>query len=93
MKEHYKRGGLGDVKIKKFLNDILQELLEPIRSRRNYYENNMMEIFNILKRDTEYAIEYTNETLKKVRNAIGINYFNDDLYIQKYLLGGKNESK
>jgi tryptophanyl-tRNA synthetase len=93
MKEHYKRGGLGDVKIKKFLNDILQELLEPIRSRRNYYENNMMEIFNILKRDTEYAVEYTNETLKKVRNAIGINYFNDDLYIQKYLLGGKNESK
>jgi tryptophanyl-tRNA synthetase len=53
----------------------------------------MMEIFNILKRDTEYAVEYTNETLKKVRNAIGINYFNDDLYIQKYLLGGKNESK
>jgi tryptophanyl-tRNA synthetase len=93
MKKHYARGGLGDVKIKKFLNDILQEFLEPIRNRRKHYENNLEEVFNILKTDTKYAIEYTNELLKKVRNVIGINYFDDEEFMKKYILGGKYELK
>lgn len=87
MKEHYKRGGLGDVKIKKFLNDIIQELLSPIRQRREEYESNKGEVFEILKKGTAFAVQYTNKVLEEVKNAIGINYFNNPNYIEKYLGG------
>ena len=75
MKEQYKKGGLGDVKIKKVLYEVLEELLIPIREKRKYYEEHMDEVEKILKEGTEKAISKANETLNKVKKAIGINYF------------------
>jgi len=75
MKTAYKTGGLGDVKIKKVLYEILEETLEPIREKRKYYEEHMDEVKKILKEGTIKAIEKANETLNKVKKAIGINYF------------------
>ena len=75
MKEHYRRGGLGDVKVKKYLNDILQAELEPIRNKRNYYEQHLDFVFEVLKRGSQNARLVAAETLSEVREAIGINYF------------------
>ena len=75
MKEKYKEGGLGDVKIKKVLYQVLEDLLEPIREKRKYYEEHMDEVEKILKEGTIVAKEKANETLKKVKKAIGIDYF------------------
>ena len=75
MKTAYKTGGLGDVKIKKVLYEVLEETLEPIREKRKYYEEHMDEVKKILKEGTIKAIEKANETLNKVKKAIGINYF------------------
>jgi tryptophanyl-tRNA synthetase len=77
MKEHYKRGGLGDVKIKKFLNAILQEELEPIRIKRNELEKDIPAIYTILKEGSIKAREEAADTLAKVKNAMKINYFDD----------------
>ena len=77
MKNQYKKGGLGDVKIKKVLYEVLEELLKPIREKRKYYEEHIDEVDKILKKGTEKAKEKANETLNKVKNAIGINYFKD----------------
>ena len=78
LKAHYERGGVGDVLIKKFLNNIMQELLTPIRERRKYYEEHKEEVYQMLLKDTEKAIEVTNKTVNEVKSAIGINYFNDN---------------
>ena len=75
MKEQYKKGGLGDVKIKKILYEVLEELLNPIREKRKYYENNMDEVKKILEEGTIKAREEASKTLKEVKKAIGINYF------------------
>ena len=75
MKNHYKHGGLGDVKIKKVLYNILEEFLTPIREKRKYYENNIDEVKNILKNGTKNARYAANNTLKDVKKAISINYF------------------
>ncbi|MGQ3380907.1 tryptophan--tRNA ligase [Priestia endophytica] len=75
MKEHYRRGGLGDVKVKRYLNDILQAEIEPIRNKRNYYEKHMDFVFETLKRGSLNARSIAAETLLEVREAIGINYF------------------
>lgn len=75
LKDHYRRGGLGDVKIKKFLNNILQKELSPIRAKRKHYEQNIPEIFDMLLKGSEDAREVGAETLKKVKAAMGINYF------------------
>ncbi|OOQ93153.1 tryptophan--tRNA ligase [Bacillus cereus] len=75
MKEHYKRGGLGDVKVKRYLNDILQAELEPIRNKRNYYEKHLDFVFEVLKRGSLNARSVAAETLLEVREAIGINFF------------------
>jgi tryptophanyl-tRNA synthetase len=75
LKEHYQKGGLGDVKVKLFLNDILQGLLEPMRIRRNEYEKRKPELLEVLKTDTAYVVEYSNKILNKVREAMGVNYF------------------
>ncbi|MGL4742701.1 MAG: tryptophan--tRNA ligase [Sarcina sp.] len=75
MKAHYERGGLGDVKIKKYLNEVMQAKLEPIRARRNEYEQNMDYVYEVLKKGSEKAREKAAETLTEVRDAIGINYF------------------
>ena len=84
MKDHYRRGGLGDVKIKRLLNDILQDVLQPIRERREYYEARKSEVFDMIKKGTEDAIEYTNKTLAEVKNAIGIDYFQDQNFQDQF---------
>ena len=75
LKDHYKKGGLGDVKIKMFLYNILEEVLMPIREKRKYYEQHTEEVYKILKEGSLKAREVAKETLKKVRKAIGIEYF------------------
>ena len=82
MKAHYQRGGLGDVKVKRFLNDVLQEELEPIRNRRKEYEKDIPEIYNILKKGSEVAREVAAQTLSEVKDAMIINYFEDKALIQ-----------
>lgn len=77
LKAHYQRGGLGDVKVKKLLNNVMQEELEPIRNRRKEYEKDIPEIYNILKKGSEAARETAAQTLSEVKNAMRINYFDD----------------
>ena len=77
LKAHYTRGGLGDVKVKKFLNNISQEELEPIRKRRKEYEKDIPEVYNILRKGTEAAREVAAQTLSEVKSAMKINYFDD----------------
>ena len=80
LKAHYERGGLGDIKCKRFLYQVLEEILTPIRERRKYYENHLDEVYDILKRGTEKANIRANDTLLKVRHAMKIDYFaNNDL--------------
>ena len=84
LKEHYSRGGLGDVKIKKFLNHIIQEELSPIRNRREAYEKDIASVYDILKSGCEAARTIAQETLDEVKAAMRINYFDDDSFIQAY---------
>ncbi len=77
MKAHYTKGGLGDVKVKKFLNNIVQEELEPIRKRRAEYEKDIPEIYNILKKGSDAAREVAAQTLSEVKRAMKIDYFED----------------
>lgn len=83
MKAHYQRGGLGDVKVKKFLNNVVQEELEPIRNRRAEYEKDIPEIYNILKKGSDAAREVAAQTLSEVKNAMKIDYFEDMELIQE----------
>ena len=83
MKEHYRRGGLGDMKCKKLLNSILNEMLEPIRQRRHELEQDIPEIYNILRRGTEKARETASQTMAEVRDAMKINYFDDTELIRQ----------
>ncbi|WP_283594257.1 tryptophan--tRNA ligase [Limosilactobacillus galli] len=75
LKEQYQAGGLGDVKIKRHLNDVLQAVLEPIRKRREEYADNLDYVDQVLMEGSAKANEVANQTLKEVRDAIGINYF------------------
>ena len=77
LKEHYRRGGLGDMKCKKFLNQVLNQFLEPMRERRREYQKDIPEIYNILRRGTEKARETAAQTMSEVRQAMKIDYFND----------------
>ena len=77
LKDHYTRGGLGDMKCKKFLNQVINKMLEPIRVRRHEYEQDIPEIFNILRRGTDAAREVAAQTMSEVREAMRINYFDD----------------
>lgn len=77
LKDHYRRGGLGDMKCKKFLNTILNNFLEPMRQRRHEFEQDIPEIYNILKKGTEQARETAAQTMDEVRRAMQINYFDD----------------
>lgn len=77
LKEHYTRGGLGDVKIKRFLNSIVQAELEPIRARRREYEKDIAAVYDILKAGSDKAREVAEATLQDVKNAMQINYFAD----------------
>ena len=82
MEDHYARGGLGDVKVKKFLNNVMQEELEPIRKRRKEFEKDIPEIYRILKEGSEAAEAEAARTLSEVKNAMKINYFEDQALIQ-----------
>ena len=82
LKGHYQRGGLGDVKVKKFLNNIVQEELEPIRQKRKEYEKDIPEVYQILKRGSEAAREVAAQTLSEVKSAMKINYFDDSELIR-----------
>ncbi|MFW2491357.1 tryptophan--tRNA ligase [Clostridium chromiireducens] len=75
MKEHYKRGGLGDVKVKRYLNEVLQAELEPIRNRRLEFEKDIDSVYKMLKDGSDKAREVAARTLSEVREAIGIEYF------------------
>lgn len=86
LKIAYSNGGIGDGRIKKFLNDVMQEVLKPIRERRKELENKVPEILEILKQGTNKANKVANETLKQVKNAMGINYFADDKFEKEQIL-------
>ena len=75
LEDHYRRGGLGDVKVKKFLNNVLQEELALIRERRKMWEQRIPDVYDILKKGTEVAEKKAAATLKDVRAAMQINYF------------------
>ena len=77
LKEHYQRGCLGDVKVKKFLNNVLQEELEPIRKRREELQKDIPYVYEVLKKGSEVARETAAQTLHEVRDAMKINYFDD----------------
>ena len=77
MKKAYEKGGLGDVKIKKVLYNVLEEILSPIREKRRYYEEHLDEVYNILKEGTNKANEKANKTLKEVKKAIMIDFFEE----------------
>ena len=83
LKQHYEKGGLGDTKIKSFLYNVMEEILTPIREKRKYYEARLPEVMNILKNGTLEADEYANKTINEVKNAIGINYFEDKSFIEE----------
>ena len=81
LKAHYRRGGLGDVKVKKFLSAVMQEELEPIRQRRKEFERDIPAVYEMLKKGCEVARAAAAETLSEVRKAMKINYFDDDALI------------
>lgn len=77
LKAHYKRGGLGDVKIKKFLAKILNEEFEPIRARRKEFEKDIPAVYDMLRKGSQTAREVASQTMSEVKNAMKINYFDD----------------
>ena len=83
MKEHYQRGGLGDVKVKKFLNNVIQSELAPIRARRKEFEKDIPYVYEILKKGSETAEAVAAETLADVKRAMRINYFEDRALIEE----------
>lgn len=83
LKAHYQRGGLGDVKVKKFLNKVLEETLSPIRERRHMWEQRIPEVYEILRKGSEIAAAAAADTLHDVREAMRINYFDDEELIHQ----------
>ena len=81
LKAHYRRGGLGDVKVKKFLAAVMQEELEPIRQRRKEFEQDIPAVYEMLKKGCEAARAVAADTLSEVRKAMKINYFDDEALI------------
>lgn len=81
LKAHYRRGGLGDVKVKRFLSAVMQEELEPIRQRRKEFERDIPAVYEMLKKGCEVARAAAAETLSEVRKAMKINYFDDEALI------------
>ena len=82
LKAHYQRGGLGDVKVKKFLNNVMQSLLSPMRERRAQWEGRLPEVYEILKKGSEIAAETAQGTLYRVRHAMKIDYFTDNALLK-----------
>ncbi len=84
LKAHYTKGGLGDVKVKRFLNEIIQEELEPLRRRRAEFEKDVPEVYRILKKGSEKAREIAAQTLSEVKAAMRINYFEDQALMESH---------
>ena len=84
LKAHYQRGGLGDVKVKKFLNNVIQKELTPIRERRKMWEQKTPEVYEILRKGSLEAKEVAAKTLENVKRAMKINYFEDDSFVDIY---------
>lgn len=82
LKAHYTRGGLGDMKVKKFLNEVVQSILEPIRARRKEFEKDIPAVYDILKHGSEKAEKAAAATLTEVKSAMKINYFSDEELIR-----------
>ena len=83
LKEHYTRGGLGDVKVKKFLNNVMQEELSPIRARRAEYEKNIEGVYEILKEGSRIAKQTAAVTVEEVKHAMKIDYFSDAEFVEE----------
>ena len=83
LKDHYKRGGLGDVKVKKFLIKVLEEELEPIRQKRAIYEKDLDQVLNILNQGTADAREVGRAKIEAVKEAMGIDYFADSRILKE----------
>ena len=83
LKAHYERGGLGDMTVKKFLNEVMQAELAPIRERRKMWEARPWDVYDILHRGSEIAARRAEETLRDVRHALRIDYFEGDNLLQK----------
>lgn len=81
MKKHYENGGLGDMKCKRFLFNVLDEYLTPFREKRKYYLEHLDEVYEILRKGTEAANKKANQTLAKVRQAMKIDYFEDPNFL------------
>lgn len=92
LKEHYQRGGLGDMKVKRFLNNVLQAELEPIRNRRKEYQKDIPYVYEILKRGSEKAERVAEQTLRDVKAAMKINYFEDQELIAQQAERFKEEN-
>ena len=82
LKEHYTRGGLGDMKVKRFLNEVLQATLEPIRARRKTFEQDVPAVYDMLRKGSEEAEKTAYKTLNEVKSAMRINYFSDEELIR-----------
>lgn len=83
LKDHYKRGGLGDMKCKKFLNKVLEKELSPIRERRHQWEQDIPAVLDVLKQGTASARAFAQQTMDEVRKAMRIDYFNDSNWIKE----------
>lgn len=81
LKEHYRSGGLGDMKIKRFLIEIMEEILQPIREKRHYYEKRIPEVIELLKEGSKKANIYANSTLNEIKKVMGINYLKDETFL------------
>lgn len=91
LKAHYQRGGLGDVKVKKFLNNVMQEELSPIRARRKEYEQRIGDVYDILKKGSEVAKEEAAKTLDEVKHAMKIDYFATPEFLEEQIKKYSNE--
>ena len=91
LKAHYQRGGLGDVKVKRFLNAVLNEELAPIRARRKEYEKDIAYVYDVLKQGSEKARAVAVQTLSEVKDEMRINYFDDEELIKKHIEKYQNQ--
>ena len=85
LKKHYQKGGLGDVKIKKFLNDVIQEELAPIREKRKEYQKNITEVYKILEEGSKKARQVAHKKMDQIKKAMKINYFEDSKLVKEHI--------
>lgn len=85
LKDHYRRGGLGDMVIKKFLNNILQDFLKPIREKRESLEKNIQYVYEVLENGTNVARAHARETVKRLKKAMKIDYFENDEFLKEII--------